>query len=50
MSQATAESILLPMLGMMLLTFVVWVYMYILRIGYTVRKRLPAPPASSRLL
>jgi hypothetical protein len=40
MAQATAESILLPMLSMMVLTFVVWVYMYVLRIGYTVRQRI----------
>lgn len=40
MGQATAESILLPMLGMMLLTFVVWVYMYVLRLGYIVRQRI----------
>jgi len=40
MGQATAESILLPMLGMMLLTLVVWVYMYIQRIGYCIRNRV----------
>jgi hypothetical protein len=40
MGQATAESILLPMLGMMLLTLVVWVYMYILRLGYILRQRI----------
>lgn len=40
MGQATAESILLPMLGMMLLTFVVWVHMYVLRLGYIVRQRI----------
>ncbi len=40
MGQATAESILLPMLGMMLLTFAVWVYMYVLRIGHIVRQRI----------
>jgi len=38
--QPIAESILLPMLGMMLLTFVVWVYMYILRLGHIVRQRI----------
>ena len=38
--QLAAGLILLPMLGMMLLTFAVWVYMYILRIGYTLRQRI----------
>jgi len=40
MDQTTAESILLPMLGMMLLTLVVWVYMYVLRIGHIVGERI----------
>lgn len=36
----TAEAILLPMLALMLLTFVVWVYMYVLRIGHILRQRI----------
>jgi len=40
MGQAIAEPILLPMLSMMLLTFAVWVYMYVLRLGYIVRQRI----------
>jgi hypothetical protein len=40
LGEVTAESILLPMLAMMLLTFVVWVYMYVLRIGHIVRQRI----------
>ncbi|MGI9223402.1 MAG: MAPEG family protein [Woeseiaceae bacterium] len=36
----TTGPILLPMLAMMLLTFVVWVYMYVLRIGHIVRQRI----------
>jgi hypothetical protein len=40
MGQVTTQSILLPMLGLMLLTFAVWVYMYVLRIGYTLRQRI----------
>ena len=39
-SQLATQLILLPMLGMMLLTFVVWVYMYIQRIGYCVRNNV----------
>jgi len=40
--QFAAELILLPMLGMMLLTFIVWVYMYIRRIGFIKRNRIRA--------
>jgi hypothetical protein len=40
LGEVTSESILLPMLAMMLLTFVVWVYMYVLRIGHIVRQRI----------
>lgn len=32
------DAILAPMLGLMLLTFVVWAYMYFLRLGYIVRQ------------
>ena len=35
-----AELILLPVLGMMLLTLIVWVYMYIQRIGYCIRNKI----------
>lgn len=38
--QLAAQLILLPMLGMMLLTLVVWVTMYIQRIGYCIRNRV----------
>lgn len=38
--QLAARLILLPMLGMMLLTLVVWVYMYIQRIGYCIRNKV----------
>lgn len=40
MGQVTTQSILLPMLGLMLLTFAVWIYMYVLRIGYIRRQRI----------
>ena len=40
MGQVTTQSILLPMLGLMLLTFAVWVYMYMLRIGHIRRQRI----------
>ena len=33
------DAILAPMLGLMLLTFVVWAYMYFLRLGYIVRSQ-----------
>lgn len=32
------DAILAPMLGLMLLTFVVWSYMYVLRLGYIARQ------------
>ena len=38
--QLAAQPILLPMLSMMLLTLVVWVTMYIQRIGYCIRNRV----------
>jgi len=32
------DAIFAPMLGLMLLTFVVWTYMYVLRLGYIARQ------------
>lgn len=50
-----AELILLPFLGMMLLTLVVWAYMYTLRLGYIAAHRIPSqelttPDKAARLI
>ena len=34
------EQILQPMLGMMLLTVIVWVYMYVMRLGHIAREQI----------
>lgn len=35
-----AKEIFLPFIGMLLLTFAVWVHLYVRRIGYTIRHRI----------
>jgi hypothetical protein len=37
---AVNQQILQPMLGMMLLTLIVWVYMYVMRLGHIARERI----------
>lgn len=39
--------LLIPFFGMLLLTVLVWVYMYIRRIGYMVKNKIPARAGST---